>query len=123
MKTGMTRLGRRSPGRTLAVPAVPYRRLATHGGQPVALGRAMDTGPDIIELIVADHERIRRLLRKDDDAAGYGEDPASTEALTLGWCRCGDSRCARMSRRSGECARCSRFLGLRRCPDGSTAWT
>jgi hypothetical protein len=75
MKTGMTRLGGRSPSRTLAVPAVPYLRLAARGGQPVAPARARGATPDIIELILADHERIRRLLRGDDDTARYREDP------------------------------------------------
>jgi hypothetical protein len=75
MKTGMSRLGGRSPSRTLAVPAVPYLRLAARGGQPVAPARARGATPDIIELTVADHERIRSLLRGDDDTARYGEDP------------------------------------------------
>jgi hypothetical protein len=75
MRTLTARLGRRSPGRTLAVPAVSYRRLAARGGQPVALARLMGAAPDTIELILADHKRIRRLLRKDDDDAGYREDP------------------------------------------------
>jgi hypothetical protein len=75
MRTRTARLGRRSPGRTLAVPAVSYRRLAARGGQPVALARLMGEAPDTTELILADHERIRRLLRKDDDDAGYREDP------------------------------------------------
>ena len=69
MNTGMTRLGRRLPSRTLAVPTIPYRRLATHGGKPVALALVMDAGPDTIELIVTDHERIRRLRKNDGDAA------------------------------------------------------
>ena len=75
MKTPMARPGRRSPRRTLAVRAVTYRRLAARGGQPVALARVMGAAPDTTELIVADHKRIRRLLGKDDDDAGHGEDP------------------------------------------------
>ena len=67
MKTGMTRLSGRSPSRPLAVPAVPYRRLAARGGQPVAPARAKGAAPDIIELILAGHERIRWLLRGDDE--------------------------------------------------------
>lgn len=112
MKAGMTRLGRRSPGRTLAVPTVPYR-----------LARVRGAESDIIELVLPDHERIRRLLRKDDDAAGYGEDPGCPEAATLGWCRCGDSRCARVSRPEQGMRAMFAVPGLRRCPDGSTAWT
>jgi hypothetical protein len=80
MKTGMTRLGRRTPGRTLAVPALPYRRLAARGGQSVAIARVRAARPDIIEPILPDHERIPRLLGKDDDPESYGEDPAWT------WC-------------------------------------
>ena len=84
MKTGMTRLGRRSPSRTLAVPAVPYLRLAARGGQPVAPARARGAAPDIIELILADHDRIRRLLHGGDDAARYGEDPGCPGARSRG---------------------------------------
>jgi len=80
MKTGMTRLGGRSPSRTLAVPAVPYLRLAARGGQPVAPAQARGAVPDISELILADHERIRRLLRWDDDTAGYRQDPRCRRA-------------------------------------------
>jgi hypothetical protein len=122
MKTGVTRLGRRSAGRTLAAPAVQWRRLAARGGQPGAPARVRGARPDIIELILAYRERIRRLLRKDDEAAGCGVDPGCPEAATLGWCRFCDSRCARTSRRSWECALFA-VPGLRRCPDGSTAWT
>ena len=84
MKTGMSRLGRRSPGRTLAVPAVQYRRLAACGGHPGAPARVRGAGPDIIELILDYRERIGRLLRKDDDAPGCGEDPGCPEASALG---------------------------------------
>lgn len=116
MKTGMTRLGRRLSGRTLAVPTIPHRRLAARGGQRVALARARDARPDIIELILPDHQRIRRLLRNDEDA-GYGENPGCPEAPTPAWfCRCGDSRPVRMARRSWECARCSRFLAFAEAP-------
>jgi len=105
MKTGMTRLGGRSPSRTLAVPAVPYLRLAARGGQPVAPARARGATPDIIELILADHERIRRLLRGDDDTARYREDPGCLGARPGGnagaalagvhACRAGAERCSR----------------------------
>jgi hypothetical protein len=80
MKTGTTRLGGRSPSRTRAVRAVPYLRLAARGGQPVAPARARGAAPDIIELILADRERIRRLLGWDDDTAGYREDPGCPRA-------------------------------------------
>jgi hypothetical protein len=82
MKTGMTGLGRRSPSRPLAFPAGPFWRLASRGGQPVALAAVRGAQPDIIELILRDHERIRTLLRR-DDAAGYGEDPGCREPPTL----------------------------------------
>ena len=105
MKTGMTRLGGRSPSRTLAVPAVRYLRLAARGGQPVAPARARGPAPEIIELILADHERIRRLLRGDDDTARYREDPGCLGARPGGnagaalagvhACRAGAERCSR----------------------------
>jgi hypothetical protein len=108
MRTPMARPGRRSPGRALAAPAVSYRRLAARGGQPVALAQVTGAAPDIIELILADHEPIRRLLRKDDDAAGYGEDPGCPGAQPWmvpmrRWQVC------TLSRSTWECARCSRF--------------
>ncbi|GEM_PF-2843213 len=84
MKTGMTRLSGRSPSRPLAVPAVPYRRLAARGGQPVAPARAKGAAPDIIELILAGHERIRWLLRGDENAARYGDDPGCPGARPSG---------------------------------------
>ena len=83
MKTEITRLGGRPPSRTLAVRAVPYRRLAARGGQPVAPAWARGAAPDIIQLILADHERIRRLLRG-DDTARYGEDPGCPGARPAG---------------------------------------
>jgi hypothetical protein len=46
----------------------------------VAAARARGATPDIIELILADHGRIRRLLRGDDDTARYGEDPGRPRA-------------------------------------------
>jgi hypothetical protein len=149
MKMPMARPGRRSPSRTFAVPAVPYRRLAARGGQPVALARAMRAAPDVIELILADHHRIRRLVRK-DDGAGHGDDPArpralsrsGADALTAGvhpvalglgmralfavpvqiylrWRPADPSGCAGSDGR--WCAR--RPAGPRPCPDGSTART
>ena len=42
---------------------------------------------DIIELILADHERIRRLLRALDDAARYGGDTGADWVLALVWRR------------------------------------
>jgi hypothetical protein len=42
---------------------------------------------DIIELILADHERIRRLLRALDDAARYGEDTGANWVLAPVWRR------------------------------------
>jgi hypothetical protein len=119
MKTGMTRLGRRSPGRTLAVPTVPYRRLAARGGRPGALARVGGAGPYIIELILADRERIRRLLRKDDDVAGYGGDPGCPEAPTLGVPMRPQPVGTHVAPELGMRALFA-IPGLRRCPDGST---
>jgi Hemerythrin HHE cation binding domain len=42
---------------------------------------------DIIELILADHQRIRRLLGALDDAARYGEGPGASKALAQVWRR------------------------------------
>src|SRR5579859_2257307 len=84
MERGMTRLGRRSPSRRLAVPAVPCLQLAARGGQPAAHARAGGAVPDIIELILADHERLRRLPCWDDGTAGYGDDPACPGARPAG---------------------------------------
>jgi len=121
MKTGMTRLGGRSPSRRLAVSAVPCLRLAARGGQPVAPARARGATPDIIELILADHERIRRFLRGDDDTARYGEHPgcprarpggvmpvrrwpvSTPVALELECVRCSRSRCTAARSASASC--------------------
>jgi hypothetical protein len=73
MKMGMTRLDGRSPSRTLAFATVPCRRLAAREGQPIAPAPARGAAPDIIELILADHKRIGRLLPANDDAR-CGED-------------------------------------------------
>jgi len=107
MRTPMARPGRRSPGRTPTVPAVSYRRLAARGGRPVALARLTGAAPDIIELIVARHERsagccvrtttpqasarVRVVLERNP-----GLVPRRWQVCTL-------------SRSSWECARCSRF--------------
>jgi hypothetical protein len=59
-------------------------RLAVRG-EP-ASGAPHGKGPqmaDIIELILADHERIRRLLRALDGAARYGEDTGASWVLAL----------------------------------------
>jgi len=42
---------------------------------------------DIIEVILADHKRIRRMLGALDDAASYGEDPCAGWMLAPVWCR------------------------------------
>ena len=42
---------------------------------------------DIIEVILADHKRIRRMLGALDDAARYGEDPCAGWMLAPVWCR------------------------------------
>ena len=83
MKTRMTRLGGRSPKRLLAVPAVPYQPLAARGGQPAAPARAVGAARDLVELLLTDHERIRRLLHGDDDAR-YGENPGCAGARSGG---------------------------------------
>ena len=44
----------------------------------------------IIEVILADHKRIRRPLRALDDAAHYGEDPNAGWMLAPVWCRLAD---------------------------------
>jgi hypothetical protein len=90
MKTRLTRLGRRSPGRILAVP-----RPDTGDWPPAGASqwRPDGKGPqmaDIIEVILADHKRIRRLLRALDDAARYGEDPYAGWMLAPMWCRLAD---------------------------------
>jgi hypothetical protein len=41
----------------------------------------------IIEVILADHKRIRGLLRAVDDAARYGEDPHAGWMPAAVWCR------------------------------------
>jgi hypothetical protein len=45
---------------------------------------------DIIEVILADHKRIRRMLGALDDAASYGEDPCAGWMLAPVWCRLAD---------------------------------
>ena len=45
---------------------------------------------DIIEVILANHKRIRRLLRALDYAARYGEDPCAGWMLAPLWCRLSD---------------------------------
>jgi hypothetical protein len=45
---------------------------------------------NIIEVILADHKRIRRPLRALDDAAHYGEDPYAGWMLAPVWCRLAD---------------------------------
>jgi hypothetical protein len=45
---------------------------------------------DIIEVILADHKRIRRMLGALDDAARYGEDPCAGWMLAPVWCRLAD---------------------------------
>lgn len=90
MKTRMTRLGRRSPGRILAVP-----RPDTGDWPPAGASqwRPDGKGPqlaDIIEVILADDKRIRRLLRALDDSARCGEDPYAGWMLAPVWCRLAD---------------------------------
>ena len=41
---------------------------------------------DIVEVILADHKRIRRMLGALDDAASYGEDPCAGWMLAPVWC-------------------------------------
>jgi hypothetical protein len=84
MKMGMTRLGGRSPSRMLAFPAVPHRRLAAREGRPMAPAPTRGAAPDIIELILADHKRIGRLLPDDDDAARCSEDAGCPGARPWG---------------------------------------
>ena len=45
---------------------------------------------DIIEVILADHKRIRKMLGALDDAASYGEDPCAGWMLAPVWCRLAD---------------------------------
>jgi hypothetical protein len=45
---------------------------------------------DIIEVILADHKRIRRMLGALEDAASYGEDPCAGWMLAPVWCRLAD---------------------------------
>ena len=45
---------------------------------------------DIIEVILADHKRIRRMLGALDNAASYGEDPCAGWMLAPVWCRLAD---------------------------------
>jgi hypothetical protein len=45
---------------------------------------------DIIEVILADHKRIRSPLRALDDAARHGEDPYIGWMLAPVWCRLAD---------------------------------
>ena len=72
MKTRMTRLGRRSPGRILAVP-----RPDTGDWPPAGASqwRPDGKGPqmaDTIEVILPDDQRIRRLLRDAMSLAASG---------------------------------------------------
>jgi hypothetical protein len=45
---------------------------------------------DIIEVMLADHKRIRRMLGALDDAARYGEDPCAGWMLAPVWRRLAD---------------------------------
>ena len=90
MKTRMTRLGRSSPGRILAVP-----RPGTGDWPPAGASQSRPDGKgpqmaDIIEVILADDKRIRRLLRALDDSARYGEDSYAGWMLAPVWCRLAD---------------------------------
>jgi len=81
MKMRMTRLGGRSPSRLLAVP---YQWLHASGGQPAAPSRASGAARDLIDLLLTDHERIRRLLHWADDDARYDVGPGCPGARSGG---------------------------------------
>jgi hypothetical protein len=86
MKTGMTRLGRRSPGRTLAVPrphADGWLPAGASQWRPHRKGHRWPTAS-------SDQKRIRRMLGALDDAASYGEDPCASWMLAPVWCRLAD---------------------------------
>lgn len=45
---------------------------------------------DIVEVILAGHKRIRRMLGALDDAASYGQDPCAGWVPAPVWCRLAD---------------------------------